>query len=72
VSRIQDWQVKLQTHLPVWQGLVPPLAYPFYIFGQLFSDLASADTGLLASLATVLKKTIHISVTAFVSAASHS
>jgi hypothetical protein len=32
-----------------------PLAYPFYIFGQLFSVLASKNIGLLASLASVLK-----------------
>jgi hypothetical protein len=32
-----------------------PLTYRFYIFGQLFSDLASENTELLASLASVLK-----------------
>jgi hypothetical protein len=32
-----------------------PLADPFYIFGQLFSDLASEYSELLASLASVLK-----------------
>jgi hypothetical protein len=31
------------------------LTYPFYIIGQLFSDLASENTELLASLASVLK-----------------
>jgi hypothetical protein len=28
---------------------------PFYIFGQFFSDLASENTEILASLASVLK-----------------
>jgi hypothetical protein len=32
-----------------------PLSYPFYIFDHLFSDLASKNTELLASLASVLK-----------------
>jgi hypothetical protein len=32
-----------------------PLTDPFYIFGQLFSDLVSKNTELLASLASVLK-----------------
>jgi uncharacterized protein (DUF849 family) len=31
------------------------LADPFYIFGQLFSDLASKNTELLARVASVLK-----------------
>jgi hypothetical protein len=30
----------------------PPLTDPFYIFGQLFSVLASENAGLLASLAS--------------------
>jgi hypothetical protein len=32
-----------------------PLTDPFYILGQLFSDLASKNTELFASLASVLK-----------------
>jgi hypothetical protein len=36
-----------------------PLVYPFCIFGQLFSGLASENIELLASLASVLKKPIH-------------
>jgi hypothetical protein len=32
-----------------------PLTDPFYIFGQLFSVLASENAGLLASLASALK-----------------
>jgi hypothetical protein len=31
------------------------LTYPFYISGQLFSDLASENTELLASLGSALK-----------------
>jgi hypothetical protein len=53
--QIQDWWVKIQTHSPVWQDFFPPLTDPFYIFGQLFSDLASENTELLAKLASVLK-----------------
>jgi hypothetical protein len=53
-SRIQDWQVKMQTHSPVW-GVFFPLSYPFYIFGQSVSDFASENTELFASLASVLQ-----------------
>jgi hypothetical protein len=35
-----------------------PLSDPFYIFGQLFSDLASENTELLASLTTVFQNLI--------------
>jgi hypothetical protein len=45
-SRIQDWQVKIQTYSPVWQKIFPPLTDPYNISGQLFSDLASENTGL--------------------------
>jgi hypothetical protein len=54
--RVEDWRVKIQTHSPIWRSFVFPLTDPFYIFGQLFSVLASENTGLLASLASVLKK----------------
>jgi hypothetical protein len=54
-SRIQDWRVKIQTHSPVWRVFFPPLTYTFYIFGQLFSDLARENT----ELASVLKNLIH-------------
>jgi hypothetical protein len=40
-SRIQTWQVKLQTHSPTWQEFFSPLTYLFYILGQLFPDFAS-------------------------------
>jgi hypothetical protein len=40
-SRIQDWQVKIRAHSPLWRGTFFPLGTdPFYVFGQLFSDLA--------------------------------
>jgi hypothetical protein len=70
VSVIQDWRVKIQTHSPgQWEGKKPspgwrvvslvrgfsPLADHFYIFGQLFSDLASENAEQFASLASVLK-----------------
>jgi hypothetical protein len=44
VSGIQDWRVKIQTHLPVWRVVFSPLTDPFYIFGQLFFNLASENT----------------------------
>jgi hypothetical protein len=53
-TRIQNLQVKIQTHAPVWR-VFPPLSYPFYIFGELFPDLASENTDLLASLTSVLR-----------------
>jgi hypothetical protein len=53
-SRNEDWPVKIQTHSPVWRGFFPSTA-PFYIFGQLLSDLASKNTEVLSSLASVLK-----------------
>jgi hypothetical protein len=53
-SRIQDWRVKIQTHSPIWRGIFP-LSLSYYIFGQLFSDMASENTELLANLAIVLK-----------------
>jgi hypothetical protein len=34
----------------------PRLTYPFYIFGQLFSDLANTNTDLLTRLTIALKK----------------
>jgi hypothetical protein len=40
-------------NLPSWFFF--PLTGPFYIFDQLFSDLASENVELLASLASVLK-----------------
>jgi hypothetical protein len=43
----------MQTHSPVWQRIF----YPLYIFGQLFSDLASENTELLAKPG--LEKLIH-------------
>jgi hypothetical protein len=55
-STIQNWRVQIQTHSPAWRGFFPlSLKYPFYIFYQLFSYLASENTELLASLASVLK-----------------
>jgi hypothetical protein len=45
----------MQIQSPVWRGLFFPLTAPFYIFGQFFSDLASKNTELLASLANILK-----------------
>jgi hypothetical protein len=39
-----------------WSGeFFFPLTFPFYIFVQLFSDLASKNTETLTSLASVLK-----------------
>jgi hypothetical protein len=37
------------------------LTDPFYILGMLFSDLASENSELLTSLASVLKRLIHTS-----------
>jgi hypothetical protein len=54
-SKIQDWQIKKQTHSP--SGEVH--SHPFCNFSQLFSDLASEDTKLLASLACVMKTYSH-------------
>jgi hypothetical protein len=55
-SRIQDWQVKIQTHSPVWRFFFPLLvSYTVYIFGQFFSDLASENTKPLASLVSALE-----------------
>jgi hypothetical protein len=39
--------------------LFSPLTDPYYIFGQLFSDLASENAELLASLADALKTYPH-------------
>jgi hypothetical protein len=49
-SRIQDWRVKMETHSP-FHGL--------YVFGQLFSDLASKNTEL-RQFGECLEKRIHI------------
>jgi hypothetical protein len=54
-SRIQDWQVKMQTHSPVWREFFPLLLTLSFFFGQLFSDLASKNTKPLTSLVSVLK-----------------
>jgi hypothetical protein len=61
-SGIQDWRVKIQFHSPVWRVSPPPPSShrPFCIFGQLFSDLASENTELFASLfGECLEKLIH-------------
>jgi hypothetical protein len=53
-SRIQDYRVNTNTlatfasFFPLWLILSKP-------FGQLFSNLASENTGVLASLASALK-----------------
>jgi hypothetical protein len=56
---IQDWRVKIQTRSPVsGKGFFPlSLTLIGYIFGQMLSDLATENAELLASLASVLKKT---------------
>jgi hypothetical protein len=55
-SRSQDWRVKIQTlHSPVWRVFFPSHVPFLHIFGQLFSELASENPELLASLASVLK-----------------
>jgi hypothetical protein len=52
---VENWQVKIPTHSSVWRGVFSYLTDLFYIFDQLFSDLAIENTELLASLASVLK-----------------
>jgi hypothetical protein len=46
---------KIQTHSQAWRWFFYPLTDNFYILGQLFSDLASDNFQLHASLASVLK-----------------
>jgi hypothetical protein len=41
------------------RGFFSPLTVSFYIFGQLFSDFASKNTELLASVGECLEKVIH-------------
>jgi hypothetical protein len=43
------------TRQSAWRGIFSPLTDPFYIFGHLFSVMASKNADLLASLASVLK-----------------
>jgi hypothetical protein len=44
----------------------PSLTHPFYIFGQLFSVVASENAGLLASLLSVLETLTYTSASTLV------
>jgi hypothetical protein len=53
----------MQTHSPTWRGFISPLTDPFYIFGQLFSDLACENLSLpTRQNGECLEKLIHTPV----------
>jgi hypothetical protein len=51
----RQMQVEFRLGEPAWRGIFSPLTDFFYILGQLFPDLASNNSELLTSLASVLK-----------------
>jgi hypothetical protein len=59
-SKIQAWQIKIETHSPAWQVFFPPsLTDPSCILVQLFSDLVSENSFTRQSGASLEKNLIH-------------